>query len=52
MAGEPVAAAQYYRLAAAKTGNLPERNYLLMKAARLTSPDGVLGTTKQFSDGL
>ena len=52
MAGESAAAAQYYRLAAAKTGNLPERNYLLMKAARLTSPDGVLGTTKQFSDGL
>jgi predicted RNA polymerase sigma factor len=36
MAGEPEAAAQYYRLAAGKTGNLPERNYLLMQAARLT----------------
>jgi RNA polymerase sigma factor (sigma-70 family) len=43
MAGEPAAAAQLYRLAAAKTGNLPERNYLLMQAARLTSPDAVLG---------
>jgi predicted RNA polymerase sigma factor len=39
MAGEPAAAAQYYRLAAGKTGNLPERNYLLMQAARLTPPE-------------
>jgi predicted RNA polymerase sigma factor len=38
MAGEPAAAAQYYRRAAGKTGNLPEQNYLLMQAARLTSP--------------
>jgi RNA polymerase sigma factor (sigma-70 family) len=36
MAGEPEAAARYYRLAAGKTGNLPERNYLLTQAARLT----------------
>jgi predicted RNA polymerase sigma factor len=37
MAGESEAAAQHYRLAAGKTGNLPERNYLLMQAARLTA---------------
>ena len=36
MAGESVAAAKYYRAAAGKTGNLPERNYLLMQAGRLT----------------
>jgi predicted RNA polymerase sigma factor len=37
MAGDPQAAAKYYRAAAGKTGNLPERNYLLMEAARLTN---------------
>jgi RNA polymerase sigma factor (sigma-70 family) len=37
MAGESLAAANHYRAAAGKTGNLPERNYLLMQAARLTT---------------
>jgi len=36
MAGDAEAAAKYYRVAAGKTANLPERNYLLMQAARLT----------------
>jgi predicted RNA polymerase sigma factor len=35
MAGDSRAAAKYYRAAASKTVNLPERNYLLMQAARL-----------------
>jgi RNA polymerase sigma factor (sigma-70 family) len=35
MAGDAEAAAKYYRAAAGKTVNLPERNYLLMQAARL-----------------
>jgi len=37
MAGAPQAAAKYYLAAAGKTVNLPERNYLLMQAARLGS---------------
>jgi predicted RNA polymerase sigma factor len=37
MVGDPQAAARYYRAAAGKTVNLPERNYLLMQAARLTT---------------
>ena len=36
MAGDAEAAAKYYRVAAGKTANLPERNYLLMQAGRLT----------------
>ena len=36
MGGDSQAAAKYYRAAAGKTVNLPERNYLLMRAARLT----------------
>jgi RNA polymerase sigma factor (sigma-70 family) len=35
MAGDSQAAVRYYRAAAGKTVNLPERNYLLMQAARL-----------------
>jgi RNA polymerase sigma factor (sigma-70 family) len=35
MAGDRQAAIGYYRTAAAKTGSLPERNYLLTQAARL-----------------
>ena len=37
MAGDSQAAATYYRSAASKTVNLPERNYLLMQAARLAT---------------
>ncbi|MGA3202637.1 MAG: DUF6596 domain-containing protein [Bryobacteraceae bacterium] len=37
MAGDAQAAAKYYLAAAGKTVNLPERNYLLMQAARLAS---------------
>ena len=35
MAGDPVAAAEHYRLAAARTSSMPERNYLLTQAARV-----------------
>ena len=37
-AGDHQAAAALYREAAAKTTSLPERNYLLMRAARLNEP--------------
>ena len=37
MAGEREAAAGEYRTAAARTGSLPERNYLLMQASRLAN---------------
>jgi RNA polymerase sigma factor (sigma-70 family) len=37
IAGDVDAAMKHYRKAAAKTGNLPERNYLLTQAARLAS---------------
>jgi RNA polymerase sigma factor (sigma-70 family) len=36
MAGDREGAAKHYRAAAGKTGSLPERNYLLMQAARLS----------------
>jgi predicted RNA polymerase sigma factor len=36
-AGDPEAAIAQYRLAATRTSSIPERNYLLMKAARLTT---------------
>jgi RNA polymerase sigma factor (sigma-70 family) len=39
MAGDPAAAVRHYRTAAAKTGSLPERNYLLMQAARLADSE-------------
>lgn len=39
MAGDWQAAARHYRAAASKTANLPERNYLLMQAARLATAD-------------
>ena len=35
MAGDRAAAVRHYRAAAAKTASLPERNYLLMQAAKL-----------------
>jgi predicted RNA polymerase sigma factor len=35
LAGDAESAVQHYRRAAAKAGNLPERNYLLTQAARL-----------------
>jgi len=41
MAGDSQTAARYYRAAAGKTVNLPERNYLLMQAARLTVDDSL-----------
>jgi predicted RNA polymerase sigma factor len=37
IAGDQKAAIKYYRSAAGKTGSLPERNYLLTQAARLSS---------------
>jgi predicted RNA polymerase sigma factor len=37
MAGDSQAAVRFYRAAAGKTVNLPERNYLLMQAARLVT---------------
>jgi predicted RNA polymerase sigma factor len=36
LAGDREAAIRHYRAAAAKTANLPERNYLLGQAARLS----------------
>jgi predicted RNA polymerase sigma factor len=36
LAGEREAAVRYYRAAAGKTGSLPERNYLLTQASRLS----------------
>jgi RNA polymerase sigma factor (sigma-70 family) len=41
LAGDHKDAVRHYRAAAGKTGNLPERNYLLMQAARLASSKGV-----------
>jgi RNA polymerase sigma factor (sigma-70 family) len=40
LAGDRQAAVRHYRAAAAKTANLPERNYLLTQAARLSSELG------------
>jgi RNA polymerase sigma factor (sigma-70 family) len=40
LAGDREAAVRHYRTAAAKTANLPERNYLLTQAARLSSELG------------
>jgi len=37
LAGDHAQAVTHYRAAAARTGSLPERNYLLTQAARLTS---------------
>jgi RNA polymerase sigma factor (sigma-70 family) len=37
MAGDLDGAVKHYRTAAAKTGSLPERNYLLLQAARLSN---------------
>jgi hypothetical protein len=37
LAGDREAAVRHYRAAAAKAVNLPERNYLLTQAARLSS---------------
>jgi predicted RNA polymerase sigma factor len=36
LAGDREAAVRHYRAAATKTANLPERNYLLAQAARLS----------------
>ena len=36
LSGDHEAAVQSYRAAAARTGSLPERNYLLTQAARLS----------------
>jgi predicted RNA polymerase sigma factor len=36
MAGDPAAAIAHYRIAASRTTSLPERNYLLTQAARLS----------------
>ncbi|HEV7590202.1 MAG TPA: hypothetical protein VGO40_18935, partial [Longimicrobium sp.] len=37
MAGDPERAVAHYRAAAEGTASIPERDYLLMKAARLTA---------------
>jgi RNA polymerase sigma factor (sigma-70 family) len=37
LSGDPEGAVAHYRAAAGKTGSLPERNYLLTQAARLSS---------------
>ncbi|HEY5934781.1 MAG TPA: DUF6596 domain-containing protein, partial [Kofleriaceae bacterium] len=38
-AGEPTAAIELYRRAASRTASTPERDYLLLHAARLAQPD-------------
>ncbi len=40
LAGDRKGAVRHYRAAAGKTGSLPERNYLLTQAARLSSELG------------
>ena len=42
LAGDRKGAVRHYRAAAAKTGNLPERNYLLAQAARVSGELGGL----------
>jgi hypothetical protein len=37
LAGDREGAVRHYRIAAGKTGSLPERNYLLTQAARLST---------------
>jgi RNA polymerase sigma factor (sigma-70 family) len=37
MAGDPTRAREHYQLAASRTASLPERDYLLMRAARLNA---------------
>src|SRR5208282_4607202 len=44
MAGNPQAAIEHYRIAADRAASLPERNYLIMQAARL-------GETTPCTDG-
>jgi hypothetical protein len=39
MAGDHPAAIAHFRAAASRTSSLPERNYLIMKAARLRARD-------------
>jgi predicted RNA polymerase sigma factor len=46
MAGDLERAAEEYRAAAGKTGSLPERNYLLLQAARLAGEP--LGIAKKL----
>ena len=48
LAGKRADAIRHYRAAAAKTGSLPERNYLLTQAARLASE---LGTANEEEPG-
>jgi predicted RNA polymerase sigma factor len=43
MAGEHSLAIQHYRAAAERTASLPERDYLIMKAARLARDSGTSG---------
>jgi hypothetical protein len=53
LAGDRKGAVSHYRAAAGKTGSLPERNYLLTQAARLSSelqPEHS-GRKKETSDG-
>ncbi len=51
MAGDPQAAITHYRIAASRTTSIPERNYLMTQAARLsestTSPDRTVPRTDQ-----
>ena len=46
LAADRAGAIRLYRAAATKTANLPERNYLLMQAARLSSEPGVIDKEK------
>lgn len=46
MAGDLDGAVKLYRAAAGKTGSLPERDYLLMQAARLSSDPRIMDGRK------
>ena len=49
LAGDREGAVRQYRSAAGKTGNLPERDYLLMQAARLSSSPSESFLTETFA---
>ena len=46
-AGQPAAAIDLYRAAAARTTSVAERNYLMMKAARLSADDETRATRRE-----
>jgi predicted RNA polymerase sigma factor len=51
-AGDSGAARAHYLAAASRTSSIPERDYLMMKAARLREAESVLGPELLFSCAL